>query len=94
MDCQRKVKLEKARIYRTKILLANSEKRDQEAITVGIQALRMFGIRYMRKPSKLDLLSQLLLVRLRSAAARRKTYSRRRHWRSRKSLRPCAPSSI
>lgn len=58
-------KLEKARIYRTKIVLANSDERYEEAITVGIAALRMFGIRYVRNPSKLDQLSQLLLVRLR-----------------------------
>src|SRR5262249_9119157 len=58
-------KLDKARIYRTKILLANSEERYEEVIKVGIAALRLFGIRYLRRPSKLDVLIQLLLVRLR-----------------------------
>ena len=58
-------KLDKARIYRTKILLDNSEERYEEVVKVGIAALRLFGIRYVRRPSKLDLLIQLMLVRLR-----------------------------
>ena len=58
-------KLDKARIYRIKILLDNSEERYEEVIKVGISALKLFGIRYRRSPSNLDLLIQLLLVRLR-----------------------------
>lgn len=58
-------KLDKARIFRIKILLDNSEERYEDVIKVGISALKLFGIRYRRRPSNLDLLIQLLLVRLR-----------------------------
>ena len=58
-------KLDKARIYHTKILLDTSEERYEQAIKVGIQALRLFGVRYLRRPSKLHLLIELMLVRLR-----------------------------
>ena len=58
-------KLDKARIYRTKIILDTSEERYEQAIEVGIEALRLFDIRYLRNPSRLHLLIELLLVRLR-----------------------------
>jgi predicted ATPase/class 3 adenylate cyclase len=58
-------KQEKARTYLTKILLDTSEARYEQAIEVGIEALRLFDVRYLRKPSRLHLFAELLLVRLR-----------------------------
>ena len=40
-------KLDKARIYRTKILLDTSEERYEQAIAVGITALELLGVRYL-----------------------------------------------
>ena len=57
-------KLDKARVYRTKVLLDTSEARYEQALKVGIEALKLFGLSYPRKPSKLHLLAQLMLVRL------------------------------
>ena len=42
-------KLDKARIYRTKILLDTSEERYEQAIKVGIEALRLFKVRLPQK---------------------------------------------
>jgi len=58
-------KLDKARIYRTKILLDTSELRYEQAITVGVAALKLLDVPYLRKPSKLHLIAQLGLIRLR-----------------------------
>jgi predicted ATPase/class 3 adenylate cyclase len=58
-------KLDKARTYFTKILLDTSEERYEQCINVGIEALRLFGVRYRRNPSRLHLLLELMLVRLR-----------------------------
>ena len=58
-------KLDKAKTYRTKILLDTSEERYTQAIDVGIEALRLFKVRYIKKPSRLHLLIQLLIIRFR-----------------------------
>jgi predicted ATPase/class 3 adenylate cyclase len=58
-------KLEKARLYRTKILLETSEEHYEEAIATGVTALKILGVYYLKRPSKLLLLAQFLLVRLR-----------------------------
>jgi len=58
-------KLDKTMIYRTKILLDTSEERYEEAVKVGIAALRLFKVRYVRNPSRLHLLVQLMLARYR-----------------------------
>ena len=58
-------KLEKARVYHTKILLDTSEERHDQVIAVGTEALRLFGISYWRKVTKLHVLIELILVRLR-----------------------------
>jgi predicted ATPase/class 3 adenylate cyclase len=58
-------KLEKARTYLTKILLETSEERYEEAIKVGIEALELLGVRYLRNPSRLHLLAELMRARLR-----------------------------
>jgi predicted ATPase/class 3 adenylate cyclase len=58
-------KLEKARTYLTKILLDTSEEHYEQAIKVGIEALRLFDVRYLRNPSRLHLLLELMLARLR-----------------------------
>jgi predicted ATPase/class 3 adenylate cyclase len=63
-------KLEKARIYGTRILLDTSELRYEQAIAVGIVALKLLGVRYLRKPSKMHLLAQLMLARLRMRGRR------------------------
>jgi predicted ATPase/class 3 adenylate cyclase len=63
-------KLEKARTYLTKILLDTSEERYEQAIGVGIEALKLFNLRYLRSPSRLHLLIELFLVRLRMRGRR------------------------
>ena len=67
-----KSKLDKARTYRTKILLDASEERHADAIEAAIQALRLFNIRYVRKASWLPLLLELIMVRLRLRGRRSK----------------------
>jgi len=58
-------KLEKARTYLTKILLDTSGERYEHAIKIGIDALKLFDVRYVRNPSRLHLLLELVRVRLR-----------------------------
>ncbi len=58
-------KLEKARTYLTKILLDTSGERYEDAIKIGIDALKLFDVRYVRNPSRLHLLLELVRVRLR-----------------------------
>jgi predicted ATPase/class 3 adenylate cyclase len=58
-------KLEKARTYLTKILLDTSGERYEDAIKIGIEALKLFDVRYVRNPSRLHLLLELVRVRLR-----------------------------
>ena len=60
-----KSKPEIAKTYRTKIILDTSEERHEQAIKIGIEALKLFGVRYVRTPSRLHLLVEFLLVRLR-----------------------------
>ena len=62
--------LEKARTYLTKILLDTSEEHYEQAIKVGIEALKLFNVRYFRSPSRLHLLIELILVRLRMRGRR------------------------
>jgi histidine kinase len=59
-----KTEQEKARTYLTKILLDTSEERYDPAIQVGIAALQMFGVRYRKDPSRLDMLLELIRVRV------------------------------
>jgi predicted ATPase/class 3 adenylate cyclase len=63
-------KLTKAKVYLNKILLDTSEERYENAIQVGIQALRLFGIRYRRHPGMLHLGSELMIARARSRGRR------------------------
>jgi predicted ATPase/class 3 adenylate cyclase len=63
-------KLAKAKVYLTKILLDTSEERYENAIQVGIQALRLFGIRYRRHPGMLHLGSELIIARARTRGRR------------------------
>jgi predicted ATPase/class 3 adenylate cyclase len=63
-------KLEKARTYLTKILLDTSEERYEEAVKVGIQALRLFDVHYVRTPSSWHLARELMLARLRMRGRR------------------------
>jgi predicted ATPase/class 3 adenylate cyclase len=58
-------KLDRASIYLTKILLHTTEERYEDAIEIGIQALRLFGIRYRRNPKTPHLLVELALARVR-----------------------------
>jgi predicted ATPase/class 3 adenylate cyclase len=58
-------RLERGRIYLTKILLDTSEERYDSAITLGAKALRMFGVRYSRSPRIWHLIWELLMVQLR-----------------------------
>jgi predicted ATPase/class 3 adenylate cyclase len=55
----------KARTYCSKIILDTSEERYEQAIRVGIQALRLFGVRFTERPSKIHLLFEFVSVRLR-----------------------------
>jgi predicted ATPase/class 3 adenylate cyclase len=58
-------KLDKARTYRTKIILDTTEERYEHAIHIAIEALKLFDIRYLRKPSRFHLLIELFQVRFR-----------------------------
>ena len=58
-------KLEKARTYLTKILLDTSGERYEHAIKIGIDALKLFDVRYVRYPSRLHLFLELIRARLR-----------------------------
>jgi len=62
--------LDKAKVYLTKILLDTSEEHYEEAIRVGIEALRLFGIRCVRTPTVADLAWELLLARARMRGRR------------------------
>jgi predicted ATPase/class 3 adenylate cyclase len=64
-------KLAQAKVYLTKILLDTNEERYEDAIQIGLRALRLFGISYRRKPSALHLASELLIahVRMRGRSA-------------------------
>ena len=65
-------KIDKAKTYRTKILLDASEERHASAIEAAIQALKLFNIHYVRKASWPPLLLELIMVRLRLRGRRSK----------------------
>ena len=58
-------KLEKANVYYTKILVETNRNRNEEAIKLGIEALRMFGIDLPLRPSRARVLREVLEVNLR-----------------------------
>jgi predicted ATPase/class 3 adenylate cyclase len=53
-------RVQKAQIYYTKVLLNTSAARYEEAIRIGIDALKLFGISISRSPSKASLLAELM----------------------------------
>lgn len=57
-------KLDKARIYRTKLLLDTSEERYEQAVAVGETALKLLGVSYSRQPSKLHLALEFMRLKL------------------------------
>jgi len=57
-------KLEKARIYRTKLLLDTSEERYEQAVAVGETALKLLGVSYSSQPSKLHLALEFMRLKL------------------------------
>ena len=72
-------RLDAARTYLTKILLDTSEERYEQAIKLGTEALSLFGITYLRKPSRLHLLRELVEARLRMKGRRPENLARK-HW--------------
>jgi predicted ATPase/class 3 adenylate cyclase len=62
--------LDQATIYLTKILLDTSEERYEDAIRIGIRALRLFGIRYVRNPGILHLAREFIHARARMQGRR------------------------
>lgn len=66
-------RLDEARTYLTKILLDTSEERYEQAIRLGKEALGLFGIAYLRKPSQLHLLRELVEAQLRMKGRRPET---------------------
>lgn len=63
-------RLDRAKIYLTKILLDTSEERYDDAIKIGVHALRTFGIRYSRNPGVASQLRELVLARIRMRGRR------------------------
>ena len=63
-------KLAQAKVYLTKILLDTSEERYEDAIQIGLRALRLFGISYRRDPGLPHLARELLIARLRMRGRR------------------------
>jgi predicted ATPase/class 3 adenylate cyclase len=57
--------MDQAIIYLTKILLDTSEERYEDAIRIGIRALRLFDIRYIRNPGRLRLAREFIHTRVR-----------------------------
>ncbi|TXC93102.1 AAA family ATPase [Metabacillus litoralis] len=58
-----KTKVEKLKIYHLKITLYTHVHRVKEAVTTGIAALRLFDEKFPSKPNKLDVLTELVLVK-------------------------------